>query len=352
MTWLIVIALGLAHGIADGSAGMQLGVLARTLSVREVGSLVLVYNMLAFGSQPLVGLCFDRLGRPRVAAVGGIALHCAALLASTHNPSLGVTLAGLGSAAFHVGGGAIASSTTEGKTVGPGLFAGPGVIGLALGGALAVSGHSNIWPFLLPLAVCGALLIALPIPRMATDEAYAEPLIEGHDVVMLVLLTGIALRSAVWTTFQFVFAGRYDLLLAMACAAAVGKIVGGVLADRVGWRRWALGALLISVPLLMAGQQSLLLLLPGVALLQSATPICLAATARLLPRYPATAAGLVLGLAVAIGGIPAMIGMNALLAIPGVIAGATLVAALALWWVLPRQEPAVPRPSIPAASSP
>jgi nitrate/nitrite transporter NarK len=122
----------------------------------------------------------------------------------------------------------------------------------------------------------------------------------------------------------------------MACAAAIGKIAGGLLADRVGWRRWVFGALILSAPLLWGGQRSLWMLLPGVALLQSATPVCLAATARMLPRYPATAAGLALGLAIAAGGIPAVAGLSTLFVMPGILTGATLVAALALWWTIGR----------------
>jgi hypothetical protein len=76
------------------------------------------------------------------------------------------------------------------------------------------------------------------------------------------------------------------------------------------------------------------MLLPGVALLQSATPVALAATARLLPRAPATAAGLTLGLAVAVGGILPAGGLSPSVTSPPVAATILLAAALALWWAL------------------
>lgn len=343
MSWLLAIVLGLAHGMADGSAGLQLGVLARTMSLRDVALFVLLYNVLAFAGQPLVGLLVDRLNRPRLAAVGGLALHCCALVCSVRYPALGVTFAGLGSAAFHVGGGSLAIAVMRGRASGIGLFAGPGVLGLAIGGALAISGFTAVWLLTIPLIILAGVLGYSSFPAEMARSTDDEPLFEGHDLVMMALLAGIALRSAVWTTFQFVFDGRYEMLLAMACAAAIGKVAGGFLADRIGWRRWVIGALALSAPLMLGGQRSVWLLLPGVALLQSTTPVCLAAAARMLPRYPATATGLVLGLAVAAGGVPALVGLNAHMAVPEVLTGATLVAALAIWWSLTRFRQLAPQ---------
>jgi MFS transporter, FSR family, fosmidomycin resistance protein len=381
--------LGLAHGVADGAAGLLLGGLPHMMTLERVALLVLVYNVLAFGGQPLLGLVADRLGRPRPAALAGLLLLAAALLAG-QQPIAAVVLAGLGSAAFHIGGGALALCATQGRAAGPGLFAAPGVVGLAAGGALAASGYTAPWPFLLPLLVLAVVLTRLELPALpyatttddrppttddrparygtrdrktaeqrtknkeqwvdglrttdhgprTMDEAQSaiynlqSAIPEGHDLVMLVLLAAIALRSAVWSSLQFLFEGRYETLLMMALAAAVGKILGGVLADRIGWRCWLVGALLLAAPLLALGGRNLFLLLPGVALLQSATPAALAMTWRLLPRQPATAAGLGLGLAIAIGGIPMIGGLGPALGAPLALIGVLLAAALALWWAL------------------
>ena len=50
---------------------------------------------------------------------------------------------------FHVGGGALAliEAHDATETNGAGGFAAPGVLGLALGGALAASGHLDRWHF-------------------------------------------------------------------------------------------------------------------------------------------------------------------------------------------------------------
>lgn len=350
------IILGLAHGVADGAAGLLLGGLPRALPTAQVALLVLLYNLLAFGGQPLAGILADQSRRPRAVALAGLLLLCAALAASGSDLRLAVALAGLGSAAFHVGGGALALCATNGRASGPGLFAAPGVVGLAAGGALAASGFGASWAPIVPLLALGAAMAAQPLPALpyaangpgqTQDTRRApEPLFEGHDLVMLALLVGIALRSAVWTSLQFLFEGRIELLLALAVAAAAGKIIGGALADRVGWRRWTIGALALAAPLLALGGQELLLLLPGVALLQSTTPVLLAASARALPRAPATAAGLALGLAIMIGGIPAGSGLAPAMNAPPILAAILSAALLAVWWAL-RHDPAGRAPRVP-----
>jgi FSR family fosmidomycin resistance protein-like MFS transporter len=156
---------------------------------------------------------------------------------------------------------------------------------------------------------------------------------------MIVLLAAIALRSVVWNALDLLFQGRYETLLALACAAALGKLLGGVLADRLGWRRYTVSALMLAAPLLALGNPALLL--PGVALLQSATPAALAALARQLPRAPATAAGLGLGLAIAIGGLPILGGLGPPLASPAGALALCLCAAGAMFVALRRRAHAL-----------
>ncbi len=305
------VVLGLAHAVADGSAGFLLGGLPARMDLSQVALLVLLYNVLAFGAQPLVGMLVDQVHGPRAAVLGGLGLLAAALLVGGGNPLAAVGLAGFGSAAFHVGGGALAVYATPERSTGPGLFAAPGVVGLAVGGALMVSERGAAWPFLALLVIFAVLVLLMQTPALPYAQAQAkEPILESHDLIMMLLLASIALRSAVWSTIEFALQGRTDMLIYTALAAAFGKAFGGILADRIGWRRFALGALALAAPLLAFGGDHLGALLPGVALLQSATPIALTAAVRRLPQQPATAAGLALGLAIAAGGLPSAMGLS------------------------------------------
>ncbi len=333
--WLPAV-LGLAHGVVDGVAGFLLFSLSQSLMPPQVGVCVLLYNALAFGGQPSAGLLIDRIQRPRAAVLAGLLLLSTALIIVPRQPVVAVVLAGLGSAVFHSGGGALAVCATRNCATGAGLFAAPGVLGLAVGGALAVTGHTIIWSvawsFLLLMLV--SVLAVFPMPVLPYNQQIVERGGDTQHQLLLLLLAAIALRSSIWNIFQFLLQGQLTVLLALAMAAATGKLLGGILADWLGWRRFSMGALLVATPLLLLGGQHLAALLPGVALLQSVTPLALAATGKLLPQQPATAAGLALGLAIALGGFPFFSGLGLNVSTPTAITLVLVAALVSLMRVL------------------
>jgi FSR family fosmidomycin resistance protein-like MFS transporter len=287
---------------------MLLGSLMHVMSAAEVAQLVLLYNVVAFGGQPIAGLITDGVRNPRAAASIGLLLTFAGLLLSPADPRAAIVVAGAGGALFHVGGGALALCAAPGRAAPVGMFAAPGVLGLAIGGALAASNSVPVAPFAAALAIVFALVAAAPVPPLPyRADRRDEPMFDRHDVVMMLLLSAIALRSAVWNIFQLIESADAGALVVLAIAAAIGKVCGGVIADYVGWRLWSMAALIASTPILTFAGHRLAPLAFGLALLQSATAPLLAMLAQSAPRHPATAAGLGLGLAIAAGGLPSLV---------------------------------------------
>ena len=278
--------MGLMHGINDCVAGFVLGSLvhAATPSM-NIGLWVLIYNALAFGGQAPLALLIDKyqIGKPML------------LLASFFNalglslfvffPIAAVILLGLGSALMHITGGSLCLISQPGKASVVGLFTAPGVLGLGIGGFLAFTGCNAALPLLLVTVALAVITLLLPMPialnKLSNKVQGAQ--LDHHDWIMMLLLLIIAMRSAIWNTFQHIHNGDYSLLLLLAAAAMGGKIAGGYLADRVGWRNYALGALLLAAPLLGLGGRKPLLLAIGVGLLQSVTPLTLAAMHKATP---------------------------------------------------------------------
>ena len=326
------VTLGVAHGVADGSAGLMLGSLAHVMPAGEVAQLVLLYNVVAFGGQPVAGLITDQARSPRAAALSGLVLTFVGLLLSAWEPRAAILVAGAGGAAFHVGGGALALCAASGRAAPVGLFAAPGVLGLAIGGALAAGNYVARAPFAMALAVVFALVAVARVPALPyAAQRRDEPVFDRHDAVMMLLLAAIALRSAVWNIFQLIEAGDVGALLIVALAAAIGKACGGVIADYVGWHRWSMVALMAATPILSFGGRRLAPLALGLALLQSATAPLLALVARSAPRHPATAAGLGLGLAIGAGALPLLVPPATLRpSVTIALCGAGAVAALAV----------------------
>ena len=332
--FLKITTLGIAHGLSDCAAGLMIGMLSATQGgeVTDTGMLVVLYNALAFVGQVPAGMIVDRLGSPKKVVVLSLAMVVGALCLFTSFPTLAIVLAGVAGAFFHVSGGMLALLAFPGSTVGAGLFAAPGVMGISAGAYMAWAGV----PALLPLAGLAAgvamLIAALNMGFMAVPRTQAaNETFEWHDALMVVLLLAIALRSAVWNLFEVIQNREHELLLWMGAAAMTGKVVGGFAANRLGWRRYGMLAMLAAAPLLAIGGTRPATLLPGILLLQSATPSAVLGMWRLMPRLPATAIGMCFGLAIAVGGIPIMVGWNpaawtVLLALP--------LSAMGYWWAM------------------
>lgn len=304
MNWLLPLLLGLAHGVSDASAGLLVGVLWGS-NLPSAAALILLYNGIAFGLQPVAGLALDRWNQPRLGASIGLLCTALGLAASLRSLPLGVILVGLGSAFFHAGGGAVVIQARPGLASQIGLFAAFGVVGLSLG-IMASAVFSLETAVLFVTALLGiALLIWLWKPHLlaVSRAADADPFSPAAWTAAVVLLVAVALRSLAWTGVQT--SQQVVTALQLALAAGTGKLLGGFLSDRLGWRTWAVAALAGALGLLVFGNSwGAMAVLVGVALLQSLTPLSMAAGGRLMPNSPALASSLANGLGVMLGGIP------------------------------------------------
>jgi FSR family fosmidomycin resistance protein-like MFS transporter len=148
--------------------------------------------------------------------------------------------------------------------------------------------------------------------------------------VLVLLLTSVAVRSLVGLSASRGYPRDTWLLLGLPLAAALGKGVGGFLADRWGWVRTTVTALLVAVPLVAVQYPHPLPLLAGLLVFQTTMPVTLVAVARLLPGRPGTAFGLPC-LALAVGALPTMTAWGAGLCVRPVLGCWVLTATVATW---------------------
>ncbi len=235
---------------------------------------LLLYNLLAFGGQYPVALWIEKIGGHKRFLTGSCVLNLVALVVFPLLPQLSVVLTGIASAIYHVAGGAVCAR--QYKAVHIGIFAAPGVAGLIMGGYFAWTGfHLDL--FLLPAVAAFLLLLqVIYIPQRVTNKE--GPAVkhgitpDRHDIIMILLLTVISLRSAVWNIFQLIHEHNYYWLFAIALAAFAGKVAGGWLADRIGWRLYVFISLFTAAPLITFFRNEILLFCIGIGLLQSGIP--------------------------------------------------------------------------------
>ncbi len=264
-----------AHCLVDLACALLL--LGRVCPVWDPARALLLYNGSAFALQLPLGLLADRLGRGRFFAASGCLLTAAAWLLP---PGAGaVALAGLGNAAFHVGGG-LEVLNDGGDRAGPlGLFVSPGALGLYLGGRWA-SAPGTMGP-----VVCVLLLFAATALALLGDGPKNAPLsLPGTSPrlwgAVACLLAVVILRS--WMGLAAALPWKGELGFAAVLAVVLGKAAGGYLADRFGMLPTALASLGLSAICFLFAERAGAGL-AALFLFNMTMPLTLWAVAQLLP---------------------------------------------------------------------
>jgi len=300
-----IIVLAFGHGLNDLIAGYFLGSFANSNNdLFKIGLAITAYNVLAFGGQYLVAVLMERINDIKKLIVLSYILNVTAIALFVFTPTVSIVLAGIASAIYHVAGGSYCAISN--KAVNIGLFAAPGIAGLVAGGFLSWKGFESI-PILLPVAIIFlSVLIKIKFNRQSAEKTIAtnetpKHTIDGHDIIMILLLLIISLRSVTWNIFQLIHENNFEWLITIAIAAVIGKIAGGWLADKIGWRLYALSSAIIATPLLTFFKKEIILFCIGVGFLQSGIPATTSLLIHSLKGKTSKAIALSFGMAVMMG---------------------------------------------------
>jgi len=335
-------ALSGGHGATDFASGSVPALLPFftdkfDLSYTLTAALMLVLLVSSSLLQPLFGLWSDRRGALWLLPVGlvlaGFGVGLAAVAPSYWLLLLLVFVAGIGVAAFHPEGAKFATYVSGRKRAsGMSLFNIGGNTGYALGPIVVTP--LVLWLGLGPggLLACvpvlvAAILVLAVLPYLAARRPHGEATERASaaedDVRAMILLAAvIGLRSVAWfglITFVPLWAVSLGdseaegnrLLSLMLLSGAVGTLLLGPVADRVGLRRTllvtqALLAPLIVVFVLVGGIAGAAALVVIGACVVGTFGVTMVLSQLYLPRHIGMASGLSVGLAMGLGGIAAL----------------------------------------------
>jgi MFS transporter, FSR family, fosmidomycin resistance protein len=347
----------MAHGAVDAACvgALWSAYHAGALGSHAAWSAFFLYNLLAFAVQPMIGLGADHFRVARSLAAGG-ALAITVAVGVARIPGVvfpAVAVLGLGNAVFHVGGGVLSLKAAPGRATPLGVFVAPGAAGVVAGTLVGRAG-GPVWLFALALVPLAAGVLLLPAPRFfGASSQTASPreagagtslagaaarAASGTELIVLLLLFVVAVRAYVGMAVVLPWKSDAELLAGLTTGVVLGKALGGVLADRFGWRWVGVSALLLSIPLLALGPSSAAAGIIGTFIFNMTMPITLVAVAHALQGHDGFAFGLTC-LALFVGSAPVLIagpGMSA-----ATLVLAALVAAGALWAGLGRLLPGV-----------
>lgn len=321
----------LIHGIIDLCCA---SVVFYTLSLynfhsNNIFTLVVLYNLLAFSLQAPFGILVDKLRVPKEAAIFGCILTLISFF-FTNSPALVVIISGLGNAFFHVGGGSVSLNISPRKASFPGIFVAPGALGLTIGILAGKSGAISSWIYILLLLFSIIAILILKIPQIDYNHKKIKNNIKCFELVLCLLLLSVSIRALYGLTAVFAWKSNITLLYALTFAVVFGKAFGGILADKFGWIKISIIALLISAPLLAFFQDSPVLAIFGAFLFQMTMPITLTSISNILPGRPATAFGITV-FALVLGALPVYLGTKPFLSFPWIAFLIILISASSLF---------------------
>lgn len=299
---------GTTHALIDFICGAVLFSIFSSkiiVDLKEFTNLVILYSILAFGLQIFFGIFVDYLKSPRIITLLGCIFTGFSAFIFSSFPILAVIFAGIGNALFHVGCGSISLNLTPKKVTAPGIYVAPGAIGLFLGVLIGKSGQFFAWPFILILVVLCILMFIIKKPEMNYIRGKINKnKIKYFELILILIFLSIAIRSLIGTVMVFPWKVSIDLAIILTIAVVLGKVLGGILADKFGWIRIGVGALALSIPFLVFGANIPPIAIIGMFLFNITMPITLVAISNILPGRPGFAFGITC-LALIIGASPA-----------------------------------------------
>jgi len=293
----------ISHALVDATcAGLIFAIFfLNLLELQTFFYLVILYNVLAFALQSPFGLLVDKLKTPVQSAITGVLLVAVATL-FIKTPFIAGSIAGIGNALFHVGGGIISLNLIPKKATMPGVYVAPGALGLMIGTLIGKGGHFVAWPFLILLIFFSILMWKIKKPDINYDTKLKGNF-KWFELSILLLLVSIAIRGLVGMVLVMPWKSNTHLLILLTIAIVLGKALGGVLGDRYGWMKISLTGLIISGILLSFFTNIPTLAIIGVFFFNLTMPITLTAIANMLPGRVGFAFGLTT-LALVIGAFP------------------------------------------------
>jgi hypothetical protein len=181
------------------------------------------------------------------------------------------------------------------------------VLGLTLGSLLGIMSPVYLFFVILMIIVIVVLIFKKGIPAYQAASR-DEQLLDTHDLIMMGILLIMCFRSFIFDVMNSAAFHFENGVLVFGISAFLGKIIGGTLADKIGWKKFIYITLPLAFILFQFGKENLYAMAFGIACRQSSVPLTLLLISRSLPLFPATATALSLGTSVALAGLPLYIG--------------------------------------------
>ncbi len=240
--WWHLVGIGaLLHFLVDGLCLCCLYLMAFPFSFPRLTGIFVVYNVLAFLTQPLTGLLADRMRDRHWMLLAAVVLLLAAVMMVTFGlPFAGYlapVLLGMGNSLFHVWGGKQVVLKAGNDMRALGLFVSTGAFGLAV--AMVFFSLSLLYIFLLALCLLAVAYLKLEqsderVGGALLDTPWSSRVRQSRWLLLLVVVAFVLFRSFMGESFASAIMKDNMVVLLIGLTAMLGKMAGGWMARRIG----------------------------------------------------------------------------------------------------------------------
>lgn len=314
-----------------------------------------LFDTLGFGPQAIIGLYCEKHPRFKPGVIGGVMLIIGAAIMLL-GPSLysnvpfseltlvsgyvyfelvGIILLSLGNALTHIKGALVTLRVSEGRLSESAIFVGGGSFGLISGRILADIPGTDWIPFVCMII---AIIIMIMIDKRLTKKASREHVFDfdrmpcnqkitldrSVPLIAFILFFIVCVRAYIGYALPIAWNKTFTQTIFLFLIMGTGKMLGGILSDIFGARLIGIISCLLSVPVLLAGNNIMWLSLIGVATFSMTMAVTLGGLVSVLPSNPGvafgiTTLGLLLGTLAVTVGLPDQFISNILICVLSVV---------------------------------
>lgn len=330
----IVSIYSIIHFIVD----LSCAILVSNLITQKLGAginlfvAILIYNFFAFAMQLPIGIIADKVNKNALcSAIGCLLVAIAFGVANTG--IISCLIAGIGNAMFHVGGGIDVLNISDKKASFSGIFVSTGAMGIFLGGRSASIGFNKYYIVIGILLLSALALIWLykQIKDKVKNEEVKIPKVNNTVIIAIIcLIFTVIVRSYVGLILSFEWKSNFILALIAIFAVVFGKMLGGIIGDKIGFMKISLISLIASAFLFIFAFDNSFMGILAILFFNMTMPITLTALSNILFYNKGMAFGL-LTFALFIGAVPALFGYKKVIFSPIGLFITTIISAIVLY---------------------
>lgn len=279
------------HFLVDGICALTIfSYLVVNQDTTSTTIILLIYNFLAFLTQPFIGLLIDKYkNKERLFLFISILFLFFGVILKNYSIIASILL-GIGNSFFHISGGKYVICHTN-NIIDIGVFVSTGALGLAIG-----CNYTNSYLLLITLGlifIISSIIIFSKDSILLSDKVTTNQKLDYKMVFILLSLVCICvfIRSFVGKIPNFTFEKTKLILVLFGLASTLGKATGGIISKIFGINKTIILTMLLSMILLSFGNNNLYLSLLGILLFNTSMPITLYLANRII-KYQGFAFGM------------------------------------------------------------